>query len=197
MRILVTWIAILTFAIGTLAEGAFAQTSRRLRVVGVASNDVLNVRESPTEAARIVGIIPPGGRGVEPIGTARGGWLSVRWGDVEGWALGTFLAEDAPLRRGRAPDPAPRGSRDGWWLLLGSFSDPAGTPASVARTSDLARQCGLRAFAAPSNSFSDLARGYTVVVVGPFPSRSAAEGARAQALPCIPQAYVKQSAFGG
>lgn len=169
--------------------------ARVLRVVGVAVDDVLNLREQPSPSARIVGAIPPGGRGVEVLRGEGGPWLLVRWGDLEGWALATYLATDMVVRPRRGQGPVAPGAAGGWLVLLGSFADPAGTPASIAVTSERARQCGLRPFAAPSGSLPGLRPGLTVVAAGPFPTRAAAESARAQVAACIPGAYVRSGAL--
>jgi hypothetical protein len=89
-----------------LAAAAPAHAQSALRVVGVAPNDVLNVRELPSAGARIVGIIPPDGRGVVPNGERVGNWIFVRHRRVEGWVDRRYVAPEAPaIRRGRSlPD---------------------------------------------------------------------------------------------
>ncbi|SFL69911.1 hypothetical protein SAMN04488125_12165 [Methylorubrum salsuginis] len=49
-----------------------------LRVIDTAPNDVLNVREYPTTDARIIGMIPPDGRGIIPTGERNGNGVFVR-----------------------------------------------------------------------------------------------------------------------
>jgi uncharacterized protein YraI len=90
----------LALAIG-LSGAAEAQTT--LRVIDTAPNDVLNVREFPTSNARIVGVIPPDGRGLVPSGERNGNWVFVRYRKVEGWVSSRFVYPEAPpVRRGRS-----------------------------------------------------------------------------------------------
>jgi hypothetical protein len=91
------------FAAVTGASGAYAQAT--LRVIDTAPNDVLNVREFPTSDARIVGVIPPDGRGIVPTGERNGIWVFVRYRKVEGWVSRRFVHPEAPpVRRGRSLD---------------------------------------------------------------------------------------------
>jgi hypothetical protein len=91
------------FAAITGASGAYAQAT--LRVIDTAPNDVLNVREFPTSDARIVGVIPPDGRGIVPTGERNGNWVFVRYRKVEGWVSRRFVYPEAPpVRRGRSLD---------------------------------------------------------------------------------------------
>ncbi len=92
------------FAAVTGASGAYAQAT--LRVIDTAPNDVLNVREFPTSDARIVGVIPPDGRGIVPTGERNGNWVVVRYRRVEGWVSRRFVYLGAPpVRRGGSLDP--------------------------------------------------------------------------------------------
>lgn len=61
-------------------------------VTGVRSNDVLNIRAGPSGSQRIVGEIPPDGRGIA-IGrcTSNGKWCVVRYRCTEGWAFVKYL----------------------------------------------------------------------------------------------------------
>jgi uncharacterized protein YgiM (DUF1202 family) len=82
---------------------AWAQST--LRVIDTAPNDVLNVREYPTSDSRIVGVIPPDGRGIVPLGDRNGNWIFVRYRKVEGWVSRRFVYPEAPpVRRGRSLD---------------------------------------------------------------------------------------------
>ncbi|MEM9223557.1 MAG: SH3 domain-containing protein [Pseudomonadota bacterium] len=62
----------------------------RACVVGVAGNDVLNVRSGPGTRNRVVGIIPPDACGVR-LGQRRGGWVRVNYRGLRGWASARFL----------------------------------------------------------------------------------------------------------
>ncbi|MCJ2067984.1 SH3 domain-containing protein [Methylobacterium sp. J-030] len=87
-----------------ISTAACAQAT--LRVIDTAPNDVLNVREFPTSDARIVGVIPPDGRGIVPTGERNGNWVFVRYRKVEGWVSRRFVYPEAPpVRRGRSLDP--------------------------------------------------------------------------------------------
>lgn len=82
-----------------------AMAQQTLRVIDTAPNDVLNVREYPTTGARIVGVIPPDGRGIVPLGDRNSGWVFVRYENVEGWVSSRFVyPESPPIRRGRKLD---------------------------------------------------------------------------------------------
>ena len=59
-------------------------------VVGVARNDVLNVRSRATSSARIVTVIPPGSCGVR-VYSGGGPWSRVQWGAVAGFAASRYL----------------------------------------------------------------------------------------------------------
>jgi hypothetical protein len=69
------------------------------RVAGVGDGDTLNVRSGPSEYHPSVGRIPPGGRGVQIVGTCREVWCPVRHGRLKGWVNRFYLAEDVSLRR--------------------------------------------------------------------------------------------------
>jgi uncharacterized protein YgiM (DUF1202 family) len=89
-----------------------------LMIIGVAANDVLNIREDPTERSRIIGMIPPDTRGgVVCVGDSQDKWIFVRYDDVEGWVDSRFVRP--VTRRGQRLDatsgtqraPADRTSR--------------------------------------------------------------------------------------
>lgn len=90
------------------------------RVKGVATDDVLAVREQPSADAATVGEIPPTGHDIKNLGcqsaptftewakmseaerqaAAQQRWCKVRYGAVEGWVNGRFLTEDASTTTG-------------------------------------------------------------------------------------------------
>jgi len=95
------WVA----AFLAVLSGGSAQAQQTLRVIDTAPNDVLNVREFPTSESRIVGVIPPDGRGIMPTGERNGSWVFVRYRKVEGWVSRRFVYPEAPpIRRGRSLD---------------------------------------------------------------------------------------------
>lgn len=73
-----------------------------LRVIDTALIDVLNVRKYLTVGGRIVGVIPPDGRGIMSTGERNGTWVLVRYRNVEGWVSRRFVYPEAPpMRRSR------------------------------------------------------------------------------------------------
>lgn len=65
------------------------------RVVGVAPNDVLNMRESPSPRGFVVGEIPFDASGLRNLGCIDGqSWCKVRFRGREGWVNGRFLRPD-------------------------------------------------------------------------------------------------------
>lgn len=83
------------------------------KVVGVASNDVLNIRAEPSAASAKIGSIPPDADGIRNLG-CKGGlsfsewtsatkserehankarWCLIEYEGVEGWVAGRFLGE--------------------------------------------------------------------------------------------------------
>ncbi len=69
-------------------------------VVGVADDDVLNVREGPGVEHPIVAELAPDATGVATTGFATGDWWEVTIDDGTGWVNSTFLALPAPLTDG-------------------------------------------------------------------------------------------------
>lgn len=84
------------------------------RVVGVSSDDVLNIRSGPSARHAIIGTIPHNGRRIRNLG-CRGGmsfqewqdatpeerrraryrrWCRIEYRGTRGWANGGYLAED-------------------------------------------------------------------------------------------------------
>lgn len=65
-------------------------------VVGVASEDLLNVRAGPGTAHPIVGAFPPHAMGLQVTGPGEqvdnAQWLPVRHGELAGWVNGSYLA---------------------------------------------------------------------------------------------------------
>lgn len=102
----------LSLATATIAR-AEADGPDYFRVIGVAENDVLNIREAPEAGAAKLGEIPWNGDGIRNLGcqgglsfaewevateaerraAAQTRWCRVSYDGVEGWAAGWFLAE--------------------------------------------------------------------------------------------------------
>lgn len=62
-----------------------------LRVVGVAQNDVLNIREYPSSQSRILDIVPPNGRGLIYLSERYGDWVFIQYGATKGWVSQRFV----------------------------------------------------------------------------------------------------------
>lgn len=91
----------------------------RFTVTGVASSDVLHVRDVPSADSRSIGTIPPTAHGLRNLGCLRkqlslDDWMrmtsvqradaNILWCRVEykgtvGWVAGRFLKRDSPLAR--------------------------------------------------------------------------------------------------
>ncbi|MGY6535701.1 MAG: SH3 domain-containing protein [Pararhodobacter sp.] len=67
------------------------------RVVGVAHDDVLNIRAEPNARSEIIGSFEPGETGVEVIALSDDGrWGRVNSGERAGWSHMRYLARDMP-----------------------------------------------------------------------------------------------------
>lgn len=77
-----------------LAADAWREGGSNWRVVGVAENDVLNVRAGPSVRHPVTGIIPPHGRRVTMIGGCHGNWCRVHHRGTVGWVNTRHLAPD-------------------------------------------------------------------------------------------------------
>jgi hypothetical protein len=55
------------------------------RVVRIPGNDVLNMREYPTDQSRTIDIIPPDAAGVLYLGQTQGKWIFVQYDRSTGW----------------------------------------------------------------------------------------------------------------
>ncbi|KPL88045.1 hypothetical protein SE16_09505 [Ardenticatena maritima] len=68
----------------------------RYRVVRVADDDVLNVRNGPGVEYDIVGTLPPDAEGVrivgDPVQVNDSFWVQIEWNDVQGWVNSFYLA---------------------------------------------------------------------------------------------------------
>jgi uncharacterized protein YraI len=99
--------------------------ARTFRVVGVESDDVLNIRAGPSAGYRVVGSIPPRGRGVRVVGHCEG-WCPVSYNGASGWVNGLYLAaEPAVAAYGYvaeepvAPRPRRRAQLPAYWRVTG------------------------------------------------------------------------------
>lgn len=87
------------FLVPTRAAAAPAPGTGLYRVVGVASNDTLNMRSGPGPRFKLAGRIPANGRGIATTGrTTRVGstdWWSIRYLGRQGWVSSRYLARDS------------------------------------------------------------------------------------------------------
>jgi hypothetical protein len=74
-------------------------TGTKLTVVNVEANDVLKIREYPTDNSHVIDIIPPNAKGVIYLGEAHGQWIFVRYERAEGWVNRLFV--EPTTSRGR------------------------------------------------------------------------------------------------
>ncbi len=65
-----------------------------LKVAGVASDDVLNVRRGPAEHFPPVGSLPPQAQGVILLGRCLSEWCPVQHGPIRGWVNSYYLVKD-------------------------------------------------------------------------------------------------------
>ncbi len=73
---------------------------RRFRVVGVRTNDVLNMRARPNPDSDVLVGIPALARGLDLIGPCVGEWCRIRYANRLGWAHSAYMElEDPPAAR--------------------------------------------------------------------------------------------------
>lgn len=73
------------------------------RVVMVADDDVLNVRQGPSAEHAAIAALGPDASGVRILGPCRSDWCFVRHNDIVGWVNSTYLAAVAESRRQSSP----------------------------------------------------------------------------------------------
>jgi hypothetical protein len=78
-------------------------TGTELTVVNVTPNDILKIREYPTDNSRVIDIIPPNTEGVIYLGEAQGQWIFVSYARAKGWVERRFVqpVQPVPSRGGR------------------------------------------------------------------------------------------------
>lgn len=120
------WLAV---ALGVAAPAGAQQLPALYDVVGVAADDVLNIREAPDAGSPVVAGLAPGGRGIEVTALSDNGWARVNTSEGSGWVSLRYL-QPGP----QTPwwDPATRlscyGTEPFWTLILSGgealFSSP-------------------------------------------------------------------------
>lgn len=108
-------------------------------VIGVAPDDVLNVREQPSGAADIVGTLPPTGTAIEVV-ARQDGWAQINVGERAGWVNAQFLNQREDVwEPGMLPASLSCMGTEPFWNLRQAnggvvFSTPDGPRAMVRRT---------------------------------------------------------------
>jgi hypothetical protein len=62
-----------------------------LKVVHKGANDILTMKEYPTEESRVVHMIPPDGTGIVYMGETQGQWVFVQYERMRGWVNRVFV----------------------------------------------------------------------------------------------------------
>ncbi len=83
-----------------LAGAAQAGEPEYWSVVGVAPDDVLNIREHPSAEADILGTIPPNSRRLRGFGCVASPpegrqWCRIKYGQTDGWVRQRYLRREA------------------------------------------------------------------------------------------------------
>lgn len=73
--------------------------AQTFRVAGVASDDVLNVRDGPSADYSATGAILPDAVGVHIVGRCQAEWCPIVHGGVTGWVNSIYLIEDTAVLR--------------------------------------------------------------------------------------------------
>ncbi|MDO5643472.1 MAG: SH3 domain-containing protein [Paracoccus sp. (in: a-proteobacteria)] len=94
-------------------------------VTGVAANDVLNIRQTPSASAAVTGRLAPDQTRIEVVGLdASGRWGQVNTGEQAGWVSMRFLAPRANVwKAGQLPEGLICSGTEPFW----SFSASDGT----------------------------------------------------------------------
>lgn len=119
------------------------------RVTGVASNDVLNIRDQPNARSAILSAYPFDAEGIEVVGyNETGRWAKVGLGERNGWVSARFLSAD-----GRPASLKCLGAEPFWSLTIDSpdarykdIETPQITLNAVKARSTLPDAAGISAF---------------------------------------------------
>lgn len=85
----------------------------------------------------------------------------------------------------------------GWWVVVGVMPGENFDNAAADRLHARIRGCGFEAFNDFSNKFAGFADGFTVFVLGAYPTKKEAETILREARKCVPDAYIKQGRYLG
>lgn len=137
-------ILIFTAALTALSAPAFATPEAllpsRADVIGVAANDLLNIRAEPDAKAAVIGTLAPSAKGVEITGfDVSGQWARVGTGEGMGWASGRFLQlQRATWAPGKLPSTLSCHGTEPFWSLARTASGMSfSTPDQASRALDL------------------------------------------------------------
>jgi len=107
-------------------------------VVGVATDDVLNVRAGPSASEPIIGTLAPDARNIEIVARPDGNWGRVNTGERAGWASMRYLARQPGQGWGMIPAALACFGTEPFWSLditagnTGFFATPeVTTPLTV------------------------------------------------------------------
>jgi uncharacterized membrane protein len=102
-----------------LPVAAFAQTPGLFDVIGVASDDVLNIRESPSGSSAKIGALSHNQKAVEVITTTEDGrWGLVNSEERSGWIAMRFMHASAAMPVNLPAGLACSGTEPFWFLSL-------------------------------------------------------------------------------
>lgn len=94
-------------------------------VLGVAANDVLNIRAEPSARAEITGTLPHDAKGVEVVERSEdGAWGRVNSDEATGWVSLRHLAQLAPEDPWKIPRPLRCSGTEPFWTLALDANGP-------------------------------------------------------------------------
>lgn len=85
----------------TRVSSAAPASGPAYQVAYVEEDDVLNIRNGPSEEHDMIGAIPPDGRGVRIVGPCRADWCPIAHGDAKGWVNRYYLMAEEPSAQSR------------------------------------------------------------------------------------------------
>ena len=96
VRLIAICIAALGIAAAVLGSASASANDEtfQMRVVNIAQNDVLHIREQPSTNSKIIGMIPPDARGITFLGLKVDQWAFIRFDDTEGWVPSRFVVAE-------------------------------------------------------------------------------------------------------
>jgi uncharacterized protein YraI len=137
------------------APAAAHDDDRTYRVVHVAPGDVLNIRAGPSVGHPVVGMIPPGTRGLRLAGECLA-WCPVSYNGASGWVNPTYLAAEAGgVSQGPAAEEAAPPQRERGEVAAAPFAARKHAPLpGYWQVTGVAEGESLKVHAAPSTAAS-------------------------------------------